>query len=324
MIRRNLPTVLAVAAASALLASPAAAQATRTWVSGVGNDANPCSRTAPCQTFAGAFVKTATNGEISVLDPGGFGAVTLTRPVSIVADGAEGGLLAAGVNGIIVNVLASEVVTIRGLQIEGAGTGLNGIRFLAGGALHVEDCVIRGFNASSAGNGHGISFVPSGASELYVTNSIIEKNGIAANGGGILVRPTGTGTAKVSLNGVTLNDNVFGFRADGGGSTGAAGIQGGVYDTIASGSSTTGFSAVTAVGFQGVNLMLAHSTAYGNVTIAALSSGPASTVRISDFTATANGTGLSAIGGGALISHENNSISGNGADGAPTLSVGQI
>jgi hypothetical protein len=61
----------------------AQAQATRTWVSGVGDDANPCSRTAPCKTFAGAISKTAPCGEISVLDPGGFGAVTITKSITI-------------------------------------------------------------------------------------------------------------------------------------------------------------------------------------------------------------------------------------------------
>src|SRR5712691_3114554 len=72
----------------------AQAQATRTWVSGVGDDANPCSRTAPCKTFAGAISKTAACGEISVLDPGGFGAVTITKSITIDGDGTLAGILA--------------------------------------------------------------------------------------------------------------------------------------------------------------------------------------------------------------------------------------
>src|SRR5215212_8079119 len=85
------------------------AQATRTWVSGVGDDANPCSRTAPCKTFAGAISKTANNGEISVLDPGGFGTVTITKSVTINGTGTLAGILSAGTNGINVNDSAAAV-----------------------------------------------------------------------------------------------------------------------------------------------------------------------------------------------------------------------
>src|ERR671927_1009604 len=117
---------------------PAFAQATRTWVSGVGDDVNPCSRTAPCKTFAGAISKTAAGGEIDALDPGGFGAVTLTK--SILIDGTTGAgfgsILASGVNGVNVNDSATAspntiAVTLRRLSINGAGTtlGVNGINF---------------------------------------------------------------------------------------------------------------------------------------------------------------------------------------------------
>ena len=136
----------------------------------------------------------------SVLDPAGFGAVTITKSISIVAeDSGEGGITAALVNGIIVNAGASDVVTIRGLVIEGLGTGLNGIRFLAGKALNVERCSIADFRSSSAGSGHGIAFVPSGASQLTVVDSEIVNNGISSNGGGILIQPSGTGSASVAI-----------------------------------------------------------------------------------------------------------------------------
>src|ERR1700756_2338676 len=103
-----------------VLAVPAgAAAASRTWVSGVGDDANPCSRTAPCKTFAGAISKTDPGGEISVLDPGGYGAVTITKSISIITEGGSGeaGILASGTNGITVNAGASDVVILRGLVI---------------------------------------------------------------------------------------------------------------------------------------------------------------------------------------------------------------
>src|SRR6185437_968742 len=139
-----------------LMVSLATAQATRTWVSGVGDDANPCSRTAPCKTFAGAISKTAASGEISVLDPGGFGVVTITKAITINGDGTLAGILSAGTTGIIVNAGANDVVYIRNVSINGAGTGLNGIRFLAGKALHVENCNIYGIGNNTAGNGNGI------------------------------------------------------------------------------------------------------------------------------------------------------------------------
>src|SRR6201988_5424620 len=103
------------------------AQATRTWVSGVGDDVNPCSRTAPCKTFAGAISKTATGGEIDVLDPGGFGAVTITKWISIEADGVIAGILVAGTSGIVINAPSNAVVVLRGLTFEGIGSGIDGI-----------------------------------------------------------------------------------------------------------------------------------------------------------------------------------------------------
>jgi hypothetical protein len=144
-------------------ASVAQAQASRTWVSGVGDDANPCSRTAPCKTFAGAISKTATNGEIDCLDPGGFGAVTITKGITI--DGTTGAgfgsILSSLVNGIVVNdTTGNGVVTLRNLSINGISNGLNGIRFLAGKALIVEGCQIFGFignPASTQGRGIDVS-----------------------------------------------------------------------------------------------------------------------------------------------------------------------
>jgi len=136
-IRFALATGLVVACVST-----AQAQATRTWVSGVGDDANPCSRTAPCKTFAGAISKTAAKGEINVLDPGGFGAVTITKSISIRSDSSTAGVLVSGTNGIIINAAATDKIALKGLDIEGLGTGLNGIRILSAGAVFVEDTSI--------------------------------------------------------------------------------------------------------------------------------------------------------------------------------------
>src|SRR6202042_1798865 len=110
-----------------LAIAPAHAQATRTWISGVGDDANPCSRTAPCKTFAGAISKTAAGGEIDALDPGGFGALTITKAITLDGGGGQvASVLVAGTNGINVVAGTNDVVTLRNLRINGIGVGLNG------------------------------------------------------------------------------------------------------------------------------------------------------------------------------------------------------
>src|SRR5437870_9877862 len=114
-----------IAMALLFFTSVAHGQATRTWVSGVGDDANPCSRTAPCKTFAGAISKTAAGGEIDALDPGGFGTVTITKSITIDGGGGQvASVLASGVNGIIVNAGMNDVVILRNLRINGAGLTL--------------------------------------------------------------------------------------------------------------------------------------------------------------------------------------------------------
>jgi hypothetical protein len=316
-------TIAVTALALALSPSSATAQATRTWVSGVGDDVNPCSRTAPCKTFAGAISKTAAGGEISVLDPGGFGAVTITKSISIVADGSEGSILGALTNGVIINAGASDIVTLRGLSIEGAGNGLNGVRFLAGGALHVEKCLIRGFRAATAGNGHGITFLPNGASELYVTDTIIEANGTSSNGGGILVKPGAGGSAKVTLERVSMNNNVFGVQFNGTTGTGVAGIVADIHDSRSSGNS---FSGITAVGgSQSVNLMVVSSASVNNGTTGVAVSGSGAIIRIANTTVTGNATGLQFTAPGQIISFGNNNVDGNTtADGAPSSTTPQM
>ncbi|HYU95118.1 MAG TPA: right-handed parallel beta-helix repeat-containing protein [Sphingomicrobium sp.] len=186
-------------------ASAVHAQATRTWVSGVGDDANPCSRTAPCKTFAGAISKTATGGEINAIDPGGFGAVTITKSITIDGSSTQAGILALNTNGIIVNGPAV-TVNLRNLSIDGAnGTVGNGIRILQAGAVNIDNVNIMNF-AGTGTNGrgvtietvtsgvrvnisnssifnmenHGIHAVPTGGSvQLVVDNSRIENGGAA-------------------------------------------------------------------------------------------------------------------------------------------------
>jgi hypothetical protein len=169
--------LLVIATFLLAFASIAQAQATRTWVSGVGDDVNPCSRTAPCKTFAGAISKTAAGGEIDCLDPGGFGAVTITKSITI--DGTHGAgfgsILHSATNGVVING-AGVVVTLRSLSINGAGTttGLNGIRFIQGSKLLVEDCKI--FNSTNAGGTAGIDIQTGASANIDVKDTTIYNN----------------------------------------------------------------------------------------------------------------------------------------------------
>src|SRR5262245_59305135 len=153
---------LAIAIFTFAFASLAQAQATRTWVSGVGDDVNPCSRTAPCKTFAGAISKTAAGGEIDALDPGGYGAVTITK--SIIIDGGTGqgwaSILHSATNGVIINITAagSFFVTLRNISINGAGTtlGINGVRIIQTGTLSTSKVAIENCQITNSSN-RGIS-----------------------------------------------------------------------------------------------------------------------------------------------------------------------
>ncbi len=164
--------LLGLVLALSLPIAPAHAQATRTWVSGVGDDVNPCSRTAPCKTFAGAISKTAPAGEINVLDPGGFGGVTITKSITISSNGFEAGVLVQGTNGIVVAAGPSDAVVLEGLDIEGLGTGLDGIKVLTGAKVFVKNSKIHHFK----NNGINMASTTSGA-RLLVTDSFIFQNG---------------------------------------------------------------------------------------------------------------------------------------------------
>src|SRR2546423_14077806 len=202
---------LAPALALIALAIPASAsaQATRTWVSGVGDDANPCSRTAPCKTFPGAISKTAAGGEINCLDPGGFGGVTITKAITIACEGVTAGVLVSGTNAIIVSAGPSDQVTLRGLDINGAGTGINGIRFLAGKALIVDNCQIYEFTT----NGIDVALGATGSS-LTVKDTRINHLG------GVGIRVTTTvGGVSASVDHVNISRVTTGVESAAGGNT---------------------------------------------------------------------------------------------------------
>ncbi|MFI5022497.1 MAG: right-handed parallel beta-helix repeat-containing protein [Alphaproteobacteria bacterium] len=295
-----------------LHAAPAQAQATRTWISGVGDDANPCSRTAPCKTFAGAISKTSTNGEINCLDPGGFGALTITKSISLLCgQSGESGVLVSGTNGINVVTTAGSIVVIRGIDFEGLTTGLAGISFTGAGVLHVEQCVVRGFNAGAA---TGISFTPNGASELFVSDSYIADNGTGTTGGGIVVAPTSGGSATVVLNRVESNNNTTGFRADGSSASSSPAIKATIVGSAFSGNSHSGINATTA-GTNTVNVMINDSTSSNNVANGVSATASNATIEIGSSTISGNATGLNPSGGGQILSTGNNQIGGNTSPG---------
>ncbi len=301
--------LIVLAAASLAFAVPSAnAQATRTWVSGVGDDANPCSRTAPCKTFAGAISKTAAGGEINALDPGGFGAVTITKAITIDGGGGQvASTLVAGTNGIIVSAPATAIVTLRNLRINGlAGTpsgGLNGVQFLSGLALHIENCTIFGFTQ----NGININLNTAAGIGVFVTDTIVSNSGA----GGIAARNAGAGKVFVSMQRVTLTRNGIGVKADG---SGAGQIVAGVSDSFIAGN-TTGVSSVGGPGGAGVQVTRSSITNNGT---GAESTAATAFILFSNTLISGNLTGLSSVTGGNLLTYKNNSFDGNFTPGAFT------
>ncbi len=317
---RNSSVLCATPVLALVFAAGANAQATRTWVSGVGDDANPCSRTAPCKTFAGAISKTAVSGEINVLDPGGFGAVTITKAISIINDGVgEAGVLVAGTNGIVVAAGPTDNVTLKGLTIDGLGPtagSINGVQFNSGASLTVEKCRIMEFQSSVSS---GIFFQPNSAATLNVRDTVILTNGTSSTGGGILVQPVSGGSANVVLDHVNVMNNFnFGISINGT-TSGAGAVSMSVSNSVSSGNGAQGLVSVTSGAI--LNVMIDLSTFANNGTFGVRSTGATSTIRIGNSTITGNGTGLSFGVGGTLLSFGNNLLNGNSSDGAPSSTI---
>jgi hypothetical protein len=247
--------------------SVASAQATRTWVSGVGDDVNPCSRTAPCKTFAGAISKTANGGEIDCLDPGGFGTLTVTKSIIIDCDSGAGGILAsAGIPGLTVNATAgTDFVILRNLTINGGsitgGFGTNGINVISAKLIGLEDVVINNFTTNC------VNVTSSSTVNLYADNSnfincgtgtaagvnagtnskvLITRSLIATPGIGVLNSGT---SSQAFVTGSSISGTAFAFQSSTGNFIGASGNtvanSGGVFNqaggSIFTGSDNPGF-----------------------------------------------------------------------------------
>jgi hypothetical protein len=292
------------------------AQATRTWVSGVGDDANPCSRTAPCKTFAGAISKTALGGEIDALDPGGFGGVTITKAITIDGGGGQvASILVSGTNAIVVSAGVSDNVVIRNLSINGiAGSGqagLNGIRFVSGKSLRIENCNINGFS------NRGIDISPNNISGNPPTVSVI--NTTSNDNGDSGIRSSVTQRVLVSIVNSRFNNNgVYGTYA---GDYSRFSVNG----SDSSGNGTAGFIALANAGDVVMNV--SNSTATNN-SVATNVSGTGiqagggiatSNVRLYGVVIMSNfPNGMVTASNGSIVSFGHNANSGTGA---PTSTI---
>lgn len=286
------------------LASLAQAQATRTWVSGVGDDVNPCSRTAPCKTYAGAISKTAAGGEISTLDPGGFGAVTITK--SIIIDGTTGAgfgsILHSGTNGVNVNDSATATpgtikVTLRNLSINGAGTtlGLDSIRFVSGKELVIENVTMD--NTSSDGLEIALTQAISGNQRVYMRNVSIMRVGDA----GIKAANTaGSSGINVTAENVRVSQSGTGFKV---GQNAKVIIKDSTFSN-----STNGIDILASAFGAEIESCLIHSNTGSGIRAGAGSSRIANNYITNNVTAGVNLTG------GSVASYGDNKIDGNGTD----------
>jgi hypothetical protein len=302
MIRTTIIIAALLAFGAALPILPAQAQNARSFVSSTGSDSNPCSLTAPCRSFVGAFAQTNAGGEIDVLNTAGYGPLTITHAISIINDGGTASVLvpSSGI-GITITAGPSDAVSLRGLTIEGAGVGQTGIKFTTGQSLTVEKCVIRHVTAD------GIDFFPTATSNLFVSNTLVADNG----GTGIFVLPSGSGTVTAVLNRVELNNNVgVGITVNGAGFTGT--LSATVSESVAAGN---GFGFYAASNHFPTTLTLFHSVAANNGTgIQAFSaSGNDATLTVAQSMVTGNPTaGWNASSGGVIQSYGDNYFNGNG------------
>ncbi|HZI56196.1 MAG TPA: hypothetical protein VFF39_05450 [Verrucomicrobiae bacterium] len=272
-------------------------QASRTWVSGVGDDANPCSRTAPCKTFAGAISKTAAGGEIDALDPAGYGALTITKAITIDGGGGQvASVLVSGTNGIVVQAGANDVVILRNLRFNGIGTGLNGIRFLSGKDLNVENCYIFGFTQ----NGLDVALNQATQATVHVYHSVFKNNagvGIRATNAVLPVVKVGIAHTEIAL------DNI--------GVEGAARSNIEINDAMISGGASSGIASDSPSGDSIVAIDRSEVIANNN---GATASG-GSAVVTSDTKYTYNsGTALNQAGG-SIFTFGTNRVHNNGATG---------
>lgn len=292
-------TTLAVIAFSLVAFSSAQAQS-RTWVSGVGDDMNPCSRTAPCKTFSGAFSKTGVNGEINCLDPGAYGAVTITKSIQIDCHEIFAGVTNPSTNGVSILFDSftdtRKSVRLRNINYSGVDTGLRGVNISGGAAVtgtevFIEDCRFDG-NFGSPGN--GIRDARSGGGLLSVQNTTIRN----MSGSGIATSPaSGAATLKVVLNKVQVLNCAFGIAV-------STNTRVSIYDSVFSGSTSAGVYAEDFDGGAQAEIAVDHCIVSDNAT--GFQASTNSTIRVSNTTAMYN----TALFSGTVLSYANNQAGG--------------
>jgi hypothetical protein len=293
-LSRIIWSFLLLASVQCLMSPGAQAQAARTYVSGRGSDANACTPTSPCLTLQGALAKTAPRGEIYALDSANFGPAVVNMSVSIIAgDGVVGVLGSNGATGVIVSAGANDVVNLQGLEIDGAGSGANGIQLTSGATLNIRDTVIRGF-------ANGISFQPTSPSTMSVGGTTVLNSGTAIN------LQSSAASAGI-FNDVQLINNGTGLTAIG--LPVAGGISAGTTVTIQNSLiANNGTAGVLSGGYSSV--FVGNSTVVNNgLGLGAQSTG--ALLQASGTTVSGNNIGLQATNGGQLISSGKNSVGGN-------------
>jgi hypothetical protein len=300
-MRIQLPFALLVAIfACSMHATPAQAQ--RVFVSATGSDGNPCTFALPCRSFQHAHDIVAFAGEIDVLDPAGYGALTISKSISIQGH-AFAGLAVASGNGITINTSAV-VANLRGLLIDGVGTGGNGIVLTAGSTLNIQDSLIRNFGLA------GINVGPAaGTSRLYVANTHVTDNVY-----GISVVPSGTGTAQGSLDHVTVENSSTVNAAIGFG----PGAIFSMSNCVVAGNNGIGINVDATV----TSVVTVENCKITNNAIGLEASNAGAIVRLNRSTITGNTGHSFFISGGAFVySYLDNYIDGNGTDGGTLTTV---
>ena len=290
---------------------------TRTFVSSAGSDSNPCTITQPCATFAAAYAAVASNGIVTALDPGKYGPLTITGPVTINGNGWAAITGPAGGDAVTINAVSGKV-TLIGLEIDGARAATAGIAFISGDSLEVTACAVRNFLGS------GIAFAPTVGStstvRLAVSNSILADNG----GHGAFVQPAGSGFVQASFSRVEARNNSDdGIGIYGNNSTNSSspfpGILGTVTDSVATGNGV-GFHAFSAAGNAVVGFEVSRSMVASNGEGVAADGAPA-TLRIGQSQVVGNFNGWVQSGNGTVVSYGDNYIDDNdGANGSPPTS----
>jgi hypothetical protein len=296
-------SIFSSALLTCLAMSPAPAQAqSRVFVAAQGSDSNPCTFALPCRTFQHAHDTVAANGEIDVLDPAGYGPVTINKAISIQGHGFAG-ISAPSGNGILVAAGASDEVYLNGILIDGAGGSSGsaaGIRYTGGLSLTVEHCVVRNMGFS------GLDFRSSATTtvKLAVSDSSFVDNAF----NGIFVGTTSTGAVIATVNRVTLSNNGQNGLVVAN-NPGEGGLDVTVSDTVASNSVGVGFDA------QGngssIHLTLTRAAAIG-MSIGVAAAGEPASIWLEQSTLTGNGKAFSVVDGAVINSYGDNYLHANG------------